>query len=273
MERWEIGPIDLVIVDLYPFEDTVASGADHPSVIEKIDIGGISLIRAAAKNYKDVLVVPDRSLYPQLLELLRAQNGHTTLSDRMFFAAHAFKVSSHYDTAIFQYMNRDIGIPAFSHNMLENAVSCATEKIRIRIAMYFGAADSLPRQLHGKDISYNNLLDIEAALRLIGDFTDPALAIMKHNNACGCATGKDLKQLWERALMADPTSAFGGIIVTNRPLTADVAQLMNHLFFEVVQVAPSYDPKALEILKGKKNRIILVTNTATPSRKKNSAHC
>jgi phosphoribosylaminoimidazolecarboxamide formyltransferase/IMP cyclohydrolase len=263
MKRWEIGPIDLVIVDLYPFEDTVASGADHPSVIEKIDIGGISLIRAAAKNYKDVLVVPDRSLYPQLLELLRAQNGHTTLSDRMFFAAHAFKVSSHYDTAIFQYMNRDIGIPAFSHNMLETPVSLRYGENPHQNAMYFGAADSLPRQLHGKDISYNNLLDIEAALRLIGDFTDPALAIMKHNNACGCATGKDLKQLWERALMADPTSAFGGIIVTNRPLTADAAQLMNHLFFEVV-IAPSYDPKALEILKGKKNRIILVTNTATP---------
>lgn len=256
MEQWEIPPVDLVLVDLYPFNETVASGASHADIIEKIDIGGISLIRAAAKNYRDVVVVADRSLYPEFLALLQSQQCHTTLSDRMYFATQAFKISSHYDTAIFRYFNRDIDLPAFSHSLLETPVSLRYGENPHQNAVFFGHNESLPRKLHGKDISYNNLLDIEAALRLIQDFTDPSIAILKHNNACGCASSQDLEQAWERALKADPASAFGGIIVMNRPLSGVLAQEMDKLFFEVI-MAPSYDPGALEILKSRKNRIIL----------------
>ena len=256
MEQWQIPPVDLVLVDLYPFQDTVASGASQADIIEKIDIGGISLIRAAAKNYRDVVVVADRSLYPEFLDLLQAQQCHTTLSDRMYFAAQAFKISSHYDTAIFRYFNRDMGLPAFSHSLLETPLSLRYGENPHQNAVFFGSREGLPHKLHGKDISYNNLLDIEAALRLIRDFTDPCIAILKHNNACGCASCQDLEQAWERALKADPASAFGGIIVMNRPLSDVLAREMDKLFFEVI-IAPSYEPGALEILKSKKNRIIL----------------
>lgn len=257
MEHWEIGPLDLVIVDLYPFTETVASGASHADIIEKIDIGGISLIRAAAKNYRDVMVIPDKSLYTELLDLLQSQDCHTTLSDRIYFATQAFKISSHYDTAIFQYFNRDMNLPAFSYSSFETPVSLRYGENPHQSALYFGQAGNLPTQLHGKEISYNNLLDIEAALKLIRDFEEPAIAILKHNNACGCACCEDLTIAWERALTADPLSAFGGIIVVNRPITKILARQMDKLFFEII-LAPSFEQDALEVLQSKKNRIILV---------------
>jgi len=256
MEHWEIGPVDLVLVDLYPFSETVASGAPRADVIEKIDIGGISLIRAAAKNYHDVVVVADRSLYPELLDLLQSQQCHTTLDNRAYFAAQAFKITSHYDTAIFNYFNRDVKLTTFSHSLLETPLPLRYGENPHQGAVFFGYQDSLPRKLHGKDISYNNLLDIEAAMRLIHDFSEPAVAILKHNNACGCATCPDPRQAWERALKADPASAFGGIIVMNRPLSDVLAQEMDKLFFEVI-IAPSYGPGALDVLTSRKNRIIL----------------
>lgn len=257
MEHWDIGSLDLVIVDLYPFSDTVAGGASHADIIEKIDIGGISLIRAAAKNYRDVMVVPDRSLYTEFLDLVQSQECHTTLSDRMYFAAQAFKISSHYDTAIFQYFNRNMDLPVFSNSLLEIPITLRYGENPHQNATYFGQAQTLPRQLHGKDISYNNLLDIEAALRLIGDFPESSLGILKHNNACGFATHENLTEAWDRALKADPASAFGGIIVVNRPVSRELAERMDTLFFEVL-LAPAIDPPALEILKSKKNRIILL---------------
>ncbi|HPW78522.1 MAG: Bifunctional purine biosynthesis protein PurH [Bacteroidetes bacterium ADurb.Bin037] len=257
MEHWDIGPLDLVIVDLYPFDETVASGASHSDIIEKIDIGGISLIRAAAKNYRDVMVVPDKSLYAEFLNLLQSRKCQTTLSDRMYFASQAFKISSHYDTGIFRYFNKDINLPAFSYSLFETPVSLRYGENPHQGAMYFGQAGKLPKQLHGKEISYNNLLDIEAALRLISDFDRPAIAILKHNNACGCSCCDDLVTAWEQALKADPASAFGGIIVVNRPVTEILAHKMDKLFFEIV-LAPSFEQEALEVLKSKKNRIILV---------------
>lgn len=256
LEQWDIEPIDMVIVDLYPFEDTVASMAPQAEIIEKIDIGGISLIRAAAKNYKDVLIVPCRTLYPEVLSLLQEQGGHTTLSDRKYFAAQAFKISSHYDTAIFNYFNQEANLPVFKTSLLDSPLRLRYGENPHQHAMYFGEKDSLPRQLHGKEISYNNLLDIESAIKLIHDFTDPTVAIIKHNNACGCASREDLTQAWHCALQADPLSAFGGIIIVNREIQPETAEEINKLFFEVI-IAPSYCPGALELLKSKKNRIIL----------------
>ena len=256
MEHWDIGSLDLVIVDLYPFSDTVAGGASHADIIEKIDIGGISLIRAAAKNYRDVMVVPDRSLYTEFLDLVQSQECHTTLSDRMYFAAQAFKISSHYDTAIFQYFNRNMGLPVFSNSLLEIPITLRYGENPHQNATYFGQAQTLPRQLHGKDISYNNLLDIEAALRLIGDFPESSLGILKHNNACGFATHENLTEAWDRALKADPASAFGGIIVVNRPVSVSWPSVWTRF-----SLKSSWHPRSIpgaEILKSKKNRIILL---------------
>ncbi len=263
MKRWDIHPIDLVIVDLYPFEDTVASGAAEEDIIEKIDIGGISLIRAAAKNYKDVVIVACRDLYPQLLTLLQERQGGTTLSDRRHFAAAAFEVSSHYDTAIFNYFNAEEALPAFKMSLPQTSLHLRYGENPHQKAAFYGDGKLLPKQLHGKDISYNNLLDIESALRLINDFTEPTVAILKHNNACGCASADNLTTAWERALQADPLSAYGGIVVLNRPLTLETATHINKIFFEVI-LAPEYDPQALELLQSKKARIILETPVPCP---------
>lgn len=264
LAKWDIRPLDLVIVDLYPFEDTVASKASHADIIEKIDIGGISLIRAAAKNYKDVLIVAGRFLYPELLSLLKEQGGFTTLSDRKYFAAQAFNMSSHYDTAIFDYFNQEIRFPVFKKSLQEVPLNLRYGENPHQHAMFFGNMAYMPKQLHGKDISYNNLLDIESAIKLIMDFQkDPTVAIIKHNNACGCATATDILTAWTLALKADPLSAYGGIIILNRELDATAAEEVNKLFFEVI-LAPSYDAKALEILKCKKNRIILVYDPSLP---------
>lgn len=256
MKKYDIPEIDLVIVDLYPFEEYVAAGAAHQEIIEKIDIGGISLIRAAAKNYKDVVIVASKEMYTPLAEILKESGANTTLEQRARFAAHAFAVSSHYDSAIFEYMNRDCGITAFKRSYMQGKELRYGENPHQK-GFYYGAEKSLPEQLHGKEISHNNLLDIESAIELISDFQETAVAVIKHTNACGCACGATVKEAWERALAADPVSAFGGIIVTNAEIDKAAAEEMNKIFFEVV-IAPAYTPEALEILKSKKNRIILL---------------
>ena len=249
-------PFDLVIVDLYPFEETVASGATEQEVIEKIDIGGISLIRAAAKNYNDVVVISNQQQYPKLLELLTERNGVSTLSERRQFATEAFLTSAHYDTAIFNYFNQETKIPCLIQNYTRAQTLRYGENPHQK-GRYFGAPGSLPKQIHGKELSYNNLLDIEAGIELISDFTEPTVAIIKHNNACGCASHPSLLTAWERALAADPLSAFGGIVITNQPIEdKTIAQAINTLFFEIL-AAPAFSKEALDILTEKKNRIIL----------------
>ncbi len=256
--EFEIPSIDLVIVDLYPFEEYVASSSPHDEIVEKIDIGGISLIRAAAKNYKDVIIVASKEQYPALQAILEKGNGSSTIEERRFFATQAFNVSSHYDTAIFKYFNREEAVDAFKESILVSKTLRYGENPHQK-ALYFGNEGSLPEQLWGKEISYNNLLDIEAAIELIGDFEETTVAILKHNNACGCASNDNLTDAWKTALAADPVSAYGGIIISNKKIDSATAAEMNKLFFEVV-IAPGYEPEALAILKEKKNRIILVNN-------------
>jgi phosphoribosylaminoimidazolecarboxamide formyltransferase/IMP cyclohydrolase len=256
-EEFAIPAIDLVIVDLYPFEETVASGAGHEDIIEKIDIGGISLIRAAAKNYQDVVIVPSMEYYDELLDLLEKQDGSTTLDQRKRFSAAAFDISSHYDTAIFSYMNVEGSIPAFKYSERKEKKLRYGENPHQEGAFY-GNLDSFFDQLHGKDISYNNLIDIEAAVQLIAEFEgETAFGILKHNNACGFAIGDSVKSAYLKAFEADTLSAFGGVLITNQEVDKDAAETMNSLFFEIL-IAPSFSEDALEILKQKKNRILLV---------------
>ena len=255
LSEYQIPQIDLVIVDLYPFEDTVKSGAPDQEIIEKIDIGGISLIRAAAKNYKDVLVVASRDRYEPLLSLLEADNGETSLETRREFASDAFNVSSHYDSEIFKYFD---GEKKSALKVSERQV----KKLRYgenphQEGLFYGNLHELFEQLHGKEISYNNLLDIDAAVGLINEFEETTFVIMKHNNACGLATRDRLVDAWNAALAGDPVSAFGGVLITNRTIDVETAQEMNKIFFEVV-IAPGYDEDALQVLKQKKNRIILL---------------
>ena len=254
--EYNIPEIDLVIVDLYPFEDTVASKAPEQDIIEKIDIGGISLIRAAAKNFKDVLIVPSQNQYSELLDLLNAKKGITDIADRKRFAAHAFNVSSHYDTHIFNYFNETEDIPAFKQSVADSIPLRYGENPH-QNARFYGKFDEMFEQLHGKEISYNNLLDVDAAVNLIKDFDETTFAILKHNNACGLASRADKVLAYKDALAGDPTSAFGGIVVTNAEISEDVAVEMNSLFMEVI-IAPSYTKEALVILKSKKNRRILI---------------
>ncbi len=254
--EFSIPEIDLVIVDLYPFEKTVASDAGDEEIIEKIDIGGISLIRAAAKNFNDVLIIPSKDHYNFLLELLKTKVGETSIEDRQLMASHAFATSSHYDTAIFNYFNKTSGIPVFRHS--ENNVKILRYgENPHQHGVFYGNFDDCFTRLNGKEISYNNLLDIDAAMSLIADFNEPTIAIIKHNNACGLASRSLLTVAWDDALSADPLSAFGGIICTNRKVDIAVAQKMNSLFFEVL-IAPDYDDDALALLSLKKNRIILL---------------
>ena len=255
MTQYEIPEIDLVIVDLYPFEQTVASGADEQAIIEKIDIGGISLIRAAAKNHKDVLIVPSVDHYAEVLDILTSQHSATTFEQRRRFAAYAFQVSSHYDTAIFNYFNRQEGLPVFKRSYDRGVVLRYGENPHQK-ATFYGDLDRMFDKLHGKEISYNNMLDIDAALNLIDEFSEPTFAILKHNNACGLATRATVLEAWKDALAGDPVSAFGGVLICNRAVDAATAAEINKIFFEVI-LAPDYTPEALEILEGKKNRIIL----------------
>lgn len=252
---YEIPEIDLVIVDLYPFEETVAAGAKEQDIIEKIDIGGISLIRAAAKNYKDVVIVASKKQYSPLLEILLESGAETTLEERRWFAKEAFAVSSNYDTAIFNYFDKDEN-SAFRYSK-DNAKELRYGENPHQKGMFYGKFNEMFEQLHGKEISYNNLLDIDAAVNLINDFEEITFAVLKHNNACGLASRPVLKDAWVDALAGDPVSAYGGILITNAVVDKATAEEMNKIFFEVA-IAPDYDLDALEILTQKKNRIILV---------------
>ena len=256
LKEYEIPEIDIVIVDLYPFEKTVSNGALEQDVIEKIDIGGISLIRAAAKNFKDVICISSMNQYENFLQIITKTNGETTLEQRKKFAAKAFAVSSHYDSAIFNYLNKEelafresfdtVSTLRYGENPHQNGY-------------FFGDLEALFEKLHGKELSYNNLLDVDAAVNLIREFENdtPTFAILKHNNACGLAQRETLKQAYIDALAGDPTSAFGGVLISNKEIDAETASEIHILFCEVV-IAPSYNSEALEILKEKKNRIILI---------------
>ncbi|WP_242921036.1 bifunctional phosphoribosylaminoimidazolecarboxamide formyltransferase/IMP cyclohydrolase [Pontibacter liquoris] len=255
--QYEIPPIDLVVVDLYPFEETVAAGASEAEIIEKIDIGGISLIRAAAKNFKDVLIVSSREQYKDVVELLRQKDGATELPDRKRFAAKAFDVSSHYDTHIFNYLNGGQEEPeqAFKQS-LRQATPLRYGENPHQKGTFYGKLDELFEQLNGKQLSYNNLVDVDAAVALAAEFEEPVVAILKHTNACGVATSDTVKKAYLDALSSDPVSAFGGVIITNRTVDLSAAEELNKLFFEVL-IAPAFDQEALDLLRTKKNRILL----------------
>lgn len=255
LAEYTIPEIDLVIVDLYPFEETVASGATEQEIIEKIDIGGISLIRAAAKNYKDVVIVASKAQYTPLLHILEEKGAETTLEDRRWFAKEAFAVSSGYDTSIFNYFDNGEG-SAFRIAVNEPMHLRYGENPHQK-AQFFGKFNEVFDQIHGKEISYNNLLDIDSAVTLIDEFDELTFAILKHNNACGIASRGSVTEAWKDALAGDPVSAFGGILVTNTAINKEVAEEINKIFFEVI-IAPDYDTDALEVLMQKKNRIILI---------------
>ncbi|WP_077398958.1 bifunctional phosphoribosylaminoimidazolecarboxamide formyltransferase/IMP cyclohydrolase [Cellulophaga omnivescoria] len=260
LAEFDIPQLDIVIVDLYPFEKTVASGAPEQDIIEKIDIGGISLIRAAAKNFKDVLCVSSMEDYSEVLDIITTGNGTTTLEDRKRFAAKSFNVSSHYDTAIFNYFNKDKEETVLKISETNGKVLRYGENPHQK-GFFFGDFEAMFNKLHGKELSYNNLLDVDAAVNLIGEFKndEPTFAILKHNNACGLASRSTLHQAYVDALAGDPVSAFGGVLIANKEIDLATAEEIHKLFCEVV-IAPSYAADALEVLKGKKNRIILVQN-------------
>ena len=254
LNQYNIPEFDLVIVDLYPFEKTVLSGASEQDIIEKIDIGGISLIRAAAKNFKDVLIVSERSQYSEVLSILENGKGDTDLNTRKKFAGKAFNISSHYDTDIFNYFNEEEIV--FKQSVVENKTLRYGENPHQK-GVFFGNLSEMFDQLHGKELSYNNLLDVDAAVSLISEFEETTFIVMKHNNACGIASRNTLVDSWKDALEADPVSAFGGVLITNQEVDRTTAEEINKIFFEVI-IAPSYSKDALEILKTKKNRVILI---------------
>lgn len=261
--EYEIPSIDMVVVDLYPFEATVASGAAHADIIEKIDIGGISLIRAAAKNYKDVLIVSSMEQYSEVGKLLQEKGCATDMSDRKKYAAKAFDISSHYDTAIFNYFNNDL--EEEDQELRYKASEREARTLRYgenphQQGQFFGKLNDLFDQLHGKELSYNNLVDVDGAVQLMKEFPASegiAFAILKHTNACGMATGSTVKEAYLKALQADPVSAFGGVLICNHRIDKQAAEELHKLFIEVL-VAPGFDQEALTILKGKKNRVLLV---------------
>ncbi len=255
MGEYKIPEIDLVIVDLYPFEATLASGASDQEIIEKIDIGGISLIRAAAKNFEDVLIIPSLEQYSFLEKIIKEKAGVSNKQDRKRMAAEAFNISSHYDTGIFRYFNRDTGINVFKESIQSARVLRYGENPHQQ-GIFYGKLEDCFTQLSGKELSYNNLLDVDSALNLMGEFSDPSFAIIKHNNACGMASSLSLFEAWNAALAADPLSAFGGVLITNGKVDLALAQEVNKLFFEVL-IAPDFEKEALELLMQKKNRILL----------------
>ncbi len=253
---YNISAIDLVIVDLYPFEETVANGGTEEDIVEKIDIGGISLIRGAAKNFSDVLIVSERTQYQELLELLKVKNGTSELSDRKRFAAKAFDVTSHYDAAIFNYFNHEQGIQSFKASIQYGKVLRYGENPHQQ-GVFFGDLEKLFDQLNGKELSYNNLVDVDAAINLVREFDgETAFVIIKHTNACGVAIGANVKDAYLKAFQADTISAFGGVLATNQKIDLAAAEEINKLFFEIL-IAPDFDDAALSLLKSKKNRIIL----------------
>ncbi|RLD62365.1 MAG: bifunctional phosphoribosylaminoimidazolecarboxamide formyltransferase/IMP cyclohydrolase PurH [Bacteroidetes bacterium] len=255
INNYEIPEIDLVIVDLYPFKETVANGASEEDIIEKIDIGGISLIRAAAKNFKDVLTISSRNQYNLLLDILNKNNGEISIEERKIFARQAFNISSDYDTSIFKYFNND-NLNVFKESITHSTTLRYGENPH-QYGVFFGEFDKIFDKLNGKEISYNNLLDIDAAVKLINEFDETTFVIMKHNNACGVASRPKLIEAWEQALSGDPVSAFGGILITNTKLDKETATEINRLFFEVI-IAPDYENEAFELLRQNKKRIILI---------------
>jgi phosphoribosylaminoimidazolecarboxamide formyltransferase/IMP cyclohydrolase len=253
--EFNVPPIDLVIVDLYPFEKTLEQTNDEAEIIEKIDIGGISLIRAAAKNFKDVLIVPSVNQYAELIAVLENNQGKSSFEDRKRFAMQAFNVSSHYDSAIFSFFNADFKEEVFKSSIQQSAVLRYGENPHQK-GVFYGDMNTVFEQLHGKAISYNNLIDLDGAIALIKEFNEPTFAILKHTNACGLASDSLLFNAWKKALAGDPISAFGGVLICNRTVDGETAQEINKLFFEII-LAPAYEKNALETLKTKKNRIIL----------------
>ena len=257
MSKYEIPAIDLVIVDLYPFEDTVASGASEQDIIEKIDIGGISLIRAAAKNFADTIIVASVDQFPYLAGILDRNGANSTLEERRFLAREAFAVSSEYDSAIFNWFSATGADPEDHLRVaIDGSMPLRYGENPHQSARYFGNFDALFDKLHGKEISYNNLLDIDAACALIDEFDTTTVAILKHNNACGLACRDTVLEAWTDALAGDPVSAFGGIIICNSRIEAAAAEEIGKIFFEVI-IAPDYSDDALAILFQKKNRIVL----------------
>ena len=255
-EAYEIDAIDLVIVDLYPFEETVANGGSAEEIIEKIDIGGISLIRAAAKNYRDVLIVSSRDQYPAVIELLQGAHCTCTLDQRKHFATLAFDVTSHYDSAIFSYFNATGAVPSFRKSFRQGRSLRYGENPHQQ-GKFYGDLDGLFEQLNGKELSYNNLVDVDAAVQLIKEFQgETAFVIIKHTNACGVATAATPKEAYLKAYQADTISAFGGVLACNEKIDVAAAEEINKLFFEIL-IAPGYDADALALLRSKKNRIIL----------------
>jgi phosphoribosylaminoimidazolecarboxamide formyltransferase / IMP cyclohydrolase len=253
--QFSIPAIDLIIVDLYPFEETVEAGESDEEIVEKIDIGGISLIRAAAKNFEDTLIVSSREQYSEVFTLLNSSTATTQLPDRKHFAALAFDVTSSYDTSIFDYFNRGNEVKSFKQSIR------ASQPLRYgenphQSGTFFGKLSEVFAQLSGKELSYNNLVDIDAAIHLVQEFEETAFVIIKHTNACGAATGATVKEAYQKAFQADTVSAFGGVLACNRIIDLSAAQEMNPLFFEIIS-APGYQPEALELLKSRKNRIIL----------------
>lgn len=254
MNEFQIPEIDLVAVDLYPFEETVANTTDESLIIEKIDIGGPSMMRAAAKNHQDVLVISDKNDYQLVSNWLKEQNGKTSLDQRRQMASKAFNVVMNYDIAISNYFNGQVYTGLKNKNLLRYGENPHQN------AVFFGNLEDLFEQLNGKALSYNNLVDLDAACQLIQDLPNESLAIIKHTNACGIACRSDAREAWKAALAGDPESAFGGVIITNHIINLEVAKEMNELFFEVL-VAPKFDDDALSLLKSKKNRILLKINT------------
>jgi phosphoribosylaminoimidazolecarboxamide formyltransferase/IMP cyclohydrolase len=254
--QYEIPEIDLVIVDLYPFEETVQSGASAEDIIEKIDIGGISLIRAAAKNFKDVVIVASKDDYTSLENILKTQDGATTIDQRRSFAQKAFNISSNYDTHIFNYFNEAEPLPVFKQSIQTSLVLRYGENPHQK-GTFYGDLDAMFNKLNGKELSYNNLVDVDAAVAIIDEFAEPTVAILKHTNACGVASRSSIKQAWIDALACDPVSAFGGVIIANAEIDAETATEIDKLFYEVL-IAPAFSDEAVKILSGKKNRILLV---------------
>ena len=255
MAEYEIPAFDLVIVDLYPFEETVATTDDEGKIIEKIDIGGISLIRAGAKNFNDVVIVPSRDYYGELIEILEKQHGETSLEDRRRFASYAFSVSSHYDSAILNWFVKDQEEQPL-RICEEKATALRYGENPHQKGAFYGDLDAMFEKLHGKELSYNNLLDLDAGLNLLREFDTPTFAILKHNNPCGLACRATVKEAYLAALAGDPVSAFGGVLVCNRPIDKEAAEEINKLFIEVI-VAPHYEDGVLDILFSKKNRVVL----------------
>ena len=259
VKEYQIPLLDLVIVDLYPFEETVKSTTEEKTIIEKIDIGGVSLIRAAGKNHKDVVIVASRNQYSELLELLNNANGVTTLEERRKFAAAAFTECAHYDVAIAEYFNRTAASDNFQLSF-GNKQSLRYGENPHQQAAFYGDLDALFAKLNGKELSYNNLVDVDAACQVISEFKGAAFAVIKHTNVCGIAERDNVTDAWTAALAGDPESAFGGVLITNQTINKEAAEKINELFFEIL-IAPAFDEDALALLKGKKNRILLQQKT------------